>query len=72
MRRAHDAGRLIALDPNIRSAVIDDPDFYRRRFLDWIPMIDVLKLSDEDVDWLGAGADGSSVDDWLHGVPGSS
>ncbi|MFF0707100.1 MULTISPECIES: carbohydrate kinase family protein [Gordonia] len=65
MRRAHDAGRLVALDPNIRPSVIDEPDVYRRRFLDWVPMIDVLKLSDEDVDWLGDGADGSSVDDWL-------
>lgn len=65
MRRAHDAGRLVALDPNIRPSVINEPDVYRRRFLDWVPMIDVLKLSDEDVDWLGDGADGSSVDDWL-------
>ncbi|MGV9824032.1 MULTISPECIES: carbohydrate kinase family protein [unclassified Gordonia (in: high G+C Gram-positive bacteria)] len=65
MRRCHAAGRLIALDPNIRPAVIDDPDAYRRRFLEWVPMVDVLKLSDDDVEWLAAGAAGSTVSDWL-------
>ncbi|MFT4044251.1 MAG: carbohydrate kinase [Gordonia sp. (in: high G+C Gram-positive bacteria)] len=65
LRRCGAAGRVVALDPNIRPAVIDDPDGYRRRFQEWIPLVDVLKLSDDDIDWLGAGAEGSAVADWL-------
>ncbi|MBD0023649.1 carbohydrate kinase [Gordonia pseudamarae] len=65
MHRAHAQGRLVVLDPNIRSAVIADPDAYRRRFRSWLPSVDVLKLSDEDQRWLGEGGAGSSVPEWL-------
>ncbi|VFA89983.1 Uncharacterized sugar kinase ydjH [Gordonia paraffinivorans] len=65
MRRCHDEGRLVVLDPNIRAAVIDDADAYRRRFRRWLPFVDVLKLSDEDAAWLGEGAAGSSASQWL-------
>lgn len=65
MRRAHRQGRLVALDPNIRPAAIADHDAYRRRFLSWLPDVDVLKLSDEDRCWLELGPAGSSVRDWL-------
>ncbi|PTR28693.1 fructokinase [Rhodococcus sp. OK519] len=63
MRRSHDEGRLTVLDPNIRPAVF--PDDYRRRFSDLLPSVDVLKVSDDDVQWLGRGADGSTPEHWL-------
>lgn len=65
MQRAHAAGKLIALDPNIRPAVIDDADSYRRRFAGWMSVVDLVKLSDEDAEWLADGPAGTTVDDWL-------
>lgn len=65
LRRSHAQGRLVVIDPNIRTAVIGDADAYRRRFRSWVTNADVVKLSDEDADWLAAGPHGSSVDDWL-------
>ncbi|ROZ89352.1 carbohydrate kinase [Gordonia sp. OPL2] len=65
LRRSHDDGRLVVVDPNIRPAVIDDPDAYRRRFASWMDAVDVVKLSDEDAAWLGAGPDGSGAATWL-------
>ncbi|WP_328857164.1 carbohydrate kinase [Williamsia herbipolensis] len=61
----HAQGRLILLDPNIRTPVIADADAYRRRFLSWLPSVDVVKVSDDDADWLAAGSDGSRPADWL-------
>ncbi|KJF21906.1 carbohydrate kinase [Rhodococcus sp. AD45-ID] len=51
---AHRRGRLTMVDPNIRPAVISDPDAYRRRFRTWLPSIDILKVSDDDAAWLGS------------------
>lgn len=45
-------GRVIALDPNIRPAIIADPGRYRERFRSWLPHLTVLKLSDADLAWL--------------------
>ncbi|MGJ7908590.1 carbohydrate kinase family protein [Actinopolyspora sp. H202] len=50
--RESERGRFIALDPNIRADLIEDPDAYRRRFLSWLPSVDLLKLSVEDAAWL--------------------
>lgn len=63
LRRSHDQGRLTILDPNIRPAVF--PDAYRRRFVDLLPSVHVVKVSDEDVHWLGQGVDGSKPEQWL-------
>ncbi len=63
LRRCHDEGRLTILDPNIRPAVF--PDDYRRRFGDLLPWVDVVKVSDDDVQWLGHGVDGTTPEQWL-------
>ncbi|NKS55067.1 carbohydrate kinase [Rhodococcus hoagii] len=63
LRRCHDEGRLTVLDPNIRPAVF--PDDYRRRFGDLLPWVDVVKVSDDDVQWLGHGVDGTTPEQWL-------
>lgn len=65
MRRCRAEGRVVVLDPNIRPAVIADPEAYRRRFRSWMSSVDVVKLSDEDAAWLNKGSAGSSTTDWL-------
>ncbi len=65
MAEHHARGRLVLLDPNIRSAVIDDPDAYRQRFSEWLSAVDVVKVSDDDADWLAQGPHGSHPQDWL-------
>ena len=52
LRRAHGAGALTTLDPNIRPALIGDPATAVRHLEDSLPLIDVVKLSDEDAAWL--------------------
>ncbi|MEV4195380.1 carbohydrate kinase family protein [Streptomyces toxytricini] len=60
LRREAAGGLLTLLDPNVRPALIPDPAAYRARFLGWLPSVSVLKLSEDDADWLGG-----RVDDWL-------
>lgn len=64
LRRTHEAGKLIMLDPNIRPDAIADPAAYRARFSRWLPFVDILKVSDDDALWL---ADGAAVgsEQWL-------
>ncbi|GAB3565668.1 carbohydrate kinase [Amycolatopsis endophytica] len=66
LRRESARGVLTALDPNIRAALIADADAYRRRFLSWLPDVRLLKLSDDDAEWL-AGTDDldAAVKSWL-------
>ncbi|CAM5398463.1 fructokinase [Streptomyces avidinii] len=64
LRREHGRGLLTFLDPNIRPALIAEPDAYRKRFRSWLPYVSVLKLSQEDAAWLGGG-----VRDWLAAGP---
>ncbi|WP_413756680.1 carbohydrate kinase family protein [Streptomyces sp. MMBL 11-3] len=53
MRGASAQGVFTALDPNIRAVLIPDPDAYRARFKSWLPSVSLLKLSEEDAEWLG-------------------
>lgn len=53
LHREHGAGRVTVLDPNVRAALVDDPDAYRTRFRSWLPSVDVLQVSDDDAGWLG-------------------
>lgn len=53
MRDASARGVFTALDPNIRTGLILDPDAYRARFKSWLPSVCLLKLSQEDAEWLG-------------------
>jgi fructokinase len=46
---------LIVVDPNVRPAVIADPDGYRRRLQRVLGRSDVMKVSDDDLAWLDAG-----------------
>lgn len=47
----------IMIDPNVRPAVINDLDAYRRRLSEVIARADILKVSDADLEILSPGAD---------------
>jgi fructokinase len=64
MRREAERGIFIALDPNIRAGLIPDADAYRARFKSWLPHVSLLKMSEEDADWLGPDVQG-----WLAAGP---
>lgn len=64
MRREAGRGVFVALDPNIRAGLIPDPEAYRVRFKSWLPHVSLLKLSEEDADWLGLDVQG-----WLAAGP---
>ncbi|GAB5506257.1 MAG: carbohydrate kinase [Rhizobiaceae bacterium] len=59
MRREKDK-RVILLDPNLRKPFIKDPASHRARLNRMIAMADIVKLSDEDMEWFGE--DGSVED----------
>ncbi|WP_128377817.1 carbohydrate kinase family protein [Streptomyces cavernae] len=64
MRGASARGLFTALDPNIRAGLIPDADAYRARFKSWLPSVSLLKLSQEDAQWLGG-----SPREWLAAGP---
>jgi len=45
-------GRAVMLDPNIRPRFIRDIDRYRERLDRIIPLADIVKVSDEDLNWI--------------------
>ncbi|WP_277675975.1 carbohydrate kinase family protein [Saccharopolyspora rectivirgula] len=63
-------GKFVALDPNVRPDLIEDPAAYRERFRSWLPSVDLLKLSVEDAEWLAAGGDVlRAVREWQRSGP---
>ncbi len=52
MAREH-KNRVCMLDPNIRTGFIKDADAHRARMDRMIAMVDIVKLSDEDLGWFG-------------------
>ena len=44
--------RVLTLDPNVRPAVISDAKIYRQRFSKWVSLVDILRLSQVDMEYL--------------------
>ncbi|MEZ5215593.1 MAG: carbohydrate kinase [Ilumatobacteraceae bacterium] len=51
MQREH-GHRLLALDPNCRPVLIPDRDAYRIRLEGWVRLMDLVKVSAADLEWL--------------------
>ena len=50
-----EANLCVSLDPNVRASLIADPKSYRDRIARLMGLADIVKLSDEDLDWLHEG-----------------
>ncbi|MFG2719455.1 carbohydrate kinase [Streptomyces sp. NPDC048416] len=66
LRREAARGVLTLLDPNIRPGLVPDADAYRARFWSRLPYVSLLKLSEEDAQWLGG-----TPRQWLAAGPGA-
>jgi fructokinase len=51
------AHRLVMLDPNVRPALLADPDAYRARMKALMARSTIVKASDDDVEWLFPGCE---------------
>ncbi|MBR9762594.1 MAG: carbohydrate kinase [Rhodobacteraceae bacterium] len=51
------ADHLVMIDPNIRPGFIRDVDAFRDRMARMLAQADIIKISDEDLDWLRDGPD---------------
>ena len=55
--------RLTMIDPNIRPSFITDEDAYRSRLDRMLGVADIIKTSDEDLEWITGGTDASVLFD---------
>ena len=70
LHRAHSAGRLTTLDPNVRPSFVPDRARYLQQLDGWLADTDVVKASLEDVSWLHPGHDPVEVlRDWTRRGP---
>jgi fructokinase len=69
MRREH-GSRVMMLDPNIRPNFIPDKARHLRRIREMMAMADIVKLSDEDLNWFDeAGSHEDVIRNWLERGP---
>lgn len=61
-------GGLVLFDPNVRPALIPDRNAYLKNLGRWIATSDVVKVSQQDLAWLGLEAD-AAAGVWLGGRP---
>ena len=61
LRREAGRGVFTLLDPNIRAGLIPDAAAYRSRFTGWLPDVSLLKLSEDDAEWLGGVPEGPAA-----------
>ena len=69
MAREHEK-RVISFDPNIRPGFIKDREAHKARMLRMAAMSDIVKFSDEDLDWFGMeGTHDELAAEWLKRGP---
>jgi len=54
-------GTTISLDPNVRSALLGDRAEYQDRLERWLAFSAIVKVSDEDLEWIWPGSDPSAL-----------
>jgi len=54
-REAKKRGATISSDPNLRPSLISDMDAYRNRVLNSLDLVSIVKMSEEDLNYLDAG-----------------
>ena len=65
LAREH-ATRVISLDPNIRPGFIKNKDAHRGRIMRMAAQSDIIKFSDEDLEWFGVSGDHDALAErWL-------
>ncbi|MEL6840730.1 MAG: carbohydrate kinase [Pseudomonadota bacterium] len=55
------ASRVTMIDPNIRPSFITDEDAYRARLTRMLGVADIIKTSDEDLEWITGAADAEAL-----------
>ncbi|NCF65998.1 MAG: carbohydrate kinase [Chloroflexi bacterium] len=66
LMRRESGQRTISLDPNVRPGLIDDSEAYRRRFERWLGLVDIVRLSLVDFDFIYPGQQLEPVmDSWF-------
>ena len=70
MEREHERGRVtVSYDPNVRPALLRDPERARPEIERLVALSDVVKVSDEDLQWLYPGTPDEDVARTWLGVP---
>jgi fructokinase len=70
LMRRESGRRILSLDPNIRPSLIPDREAYRRRFESWLRLVDIVRLSLADLEWLYPGAEPDPlIQGWLDWGP---
>ncbi len=69
LMRRECGSRVISLDPNIRPGFITDTAKHRARIDRMIAMSDIVKMSDEDLEWFGMADMHSAANVWLKQGP---
>lgn len=60
--------KVISIDPNIRLGFIDDEANHRARIMRMIDIADIVKVSDEDLEWIAEGnAPHDVINSWFNG-----
>jgi fructokinase len=62
---------LVSLDPNVRPFMIGDKDAYVKRFESWLAAVDIVKMSEADIDFLYSGCPGRGLDESLLRLSGA-
>lgn len=58
--------RLLALDPNVRPRLARDEAALRERLDGWLGLVDVVKVSEDDLDWIAPGlSPAAAAEQWL-------
>ncbi|MEQ8305003.1 MAG: carbohydrate kinase [Hoeflea sp.] len=70
LMRREAPNKVISLDPNIRPGFITDPVAHRARIDRMIAMSDIVKMSDEDLEWFGQPDMETAARAWLDQGPG--